>query len=446
MPRERNAFKLGLALISFFVLFVAVLVFLAPRGGGDLPLVVRYPHDEFTTVLKAGGEVACGGKTVGTITGVDLREMESGSGGPRKLFVLVGIKVDSALALRKDCRIMPEELILGGPGKLVIADRGLGQPLEPGEMIDGAAGASVASLSRLLAAQLDARDPASLVALVRAQLDPADARSLVGKVHASMDDLNALTQAVRNEADPRQTAALVGKLHAILDNVNQTTRLLRTEADKAAGGALLSKLHDSMDALNDGLATAAAILKENRGPLHDTLEHVRGTSELLERQIAARIARQLDPSDPAALLAKVHVALDRLGGSLNDMNVITAGLRETIVLNKDQITRMLVNMKETSDHLKAASKEIRRSPWRLFYQPTQAEAQQANVLDAARAFSEAATRLDDAMARLEALGQLNAATRPADDGQLILIRDQLQQTFSNFSKAEAALWENLKIK
>lgn len=446
MPRERNAFKLGLALITFFVLFAVVMVFLAPRGEGDLPLVVRYPHDEFTTVLKPGGEVSCGGKAVGSVTSVDLREMKDESGDHLKLFVLVSIKVDSALGLRRDCAIVPEDLLLGGPGKLVIADRGIGEAVQPGDRIDGTPGTSVASLSKLLAAQLDARNPNSLVALIRGQLDPADARSLIGKIHTSMDDLNVLTQSIRNELDPKQAAALIAQLHMILDNVNQTTRILRSEVDRTAGGAMVAKLHASLDTLNTGLATIAAMLKENREPLRETIEHIRGTSEILEKQIAARIARQLDPAEPAGLMAKVHVALDRLGGSLTDINVITAGARETIVLNKDQLGRMLVNMKETSDHLKAASKEIRRSPWRLFYQPTQAEAEQANVLDAARAFSEAATRLDDAVARLEALSQPGATTQPEHDDQLIRIREQLQQTFTNFSKAEAALWESLKVK
>ena len=105
---------------------------------------------------------------------------------------------------------------------------------------------------------------------------------------------------------------------------------------------------------------------------------------------------------------------------------------------------MIVNLKETSDHLKAASKDIRRNPWRLFYQPTLEEASQANVFDAARSFSEAATKLDDALARLQTISQDGKTT--VDDKQLKGLRDQLQQSFSQFSKVESALWEQLKIK
>jgi len=210
--------------------------------------------------------------------------------------------------------------------------------------------------------------------------------------------------------------------------------------------AVVARLHDSLDRLNEGLATATGMLQENREPLSAAVSHMRNVGEVLEQQVAARLAAQLDPAQPASLLAKVHVAIDRLGESVRNMGAITGDARELVAVNKEQLNRTAANLKETSDHLKAASKEIRRSPWRLLYTPSSREAQQANVLDSARAFAEAATRLDDAVVRLEAISQPGVATRPAGDAQLIQIREQLQRTFEQFSQAEAALWENLKVR
>ena len=107
---------------------------------------------------------------------------------------------------------------------------------------------------------------------------------------------------------------------------------------------------------------------------------------------------------------------------------------------------MISNLKETSDHLKAAGKDIRRSPWRLLYQPSVEEAEQANVFDAARSFSEAATQLDDAVTRLQAVSDAGGPQVIAGDERLAEILEQLQQTFTNFTKAENSLWEQLKIK
>jgi len=446
MPAERNAFKLGLTMILFLVLLIGVLYFLAPTGGGDMTLKVRFPHNEFTTILKPGGEVACGGYSVGAIRSLDLVEMPDENVGEDLLYSVATISVESSLGLRKDCKIVPEGLLLGDGGKLVVLDRGMGEPLRDGDMIDGQTTADVAALTRTLAAQLNPRDPTSLLTLIKSQLDATDAKSLLGKIHRSLDDVNAVTQNISHEFDPRQKAALIAKLHTIMDRINDTTRLLRDQMDREVDQAMAAKLHQMLDTLQGGLQTVAAMLDENREPIASTVTHVRNTSRILEEQIAARIAKEFDVSEAASLLAKIHVSIDRLGASLADMNAITASSREVMLLNKEQISGMLANFKQTSDHLKAAAKEIRRSPWRLFYQPSIEEAEQANVFDAARSFSEAATRLDDVMVRLQAVDEATGGKAFARDEQLVKIRDQLQQTFSHFTKAEAALWEQLKIK
>ena len=125
MKQDRNAFKLGLTVILFIGLFVGVLMFLAPRGGGDMALNVRFPHNQLTTSLKVGSEVACGGQTVGSIKSMSLVEMPDPRTGYKNLFAMVRVKVRSGLGLREDCRIVPEGPLLGGVGRLLILDRGI---------------------------------------------------------------------------------------------------------------------------------------------------------------------------------------------------------------------------------------------------------------------------------------------------------------------------------
>jgi len=446
MPAERDAFRLGAALIVFFTLFVGVLFFLAPRGGGDMPLKVRFRHTELNTILKPGGLVRCGGETVGSIRALELREMNDPETGQPMLYTVITCRVDSAVGLRADCKIVPVGPLLGEGGQLVIRDRGVGRPLAEGEMIDGVPGASLANLMDAVSAQLDERDPTSLLGLIRAQLDPGGTRSIVGKILRSLEDINSLTRNVSRQFDPDDKAALLAKLHRIMDDVNQTTRLLRDQMDREIDETLLAKLHASLDTLQSGLHTVEALLKENRPVLTETVAHVRNTSAILERQIAARIAAQLDVADASSLIAKVHVSLDRLGRSLNDLNAITAHTRDLVLLNKNRIDGMVANFKQTSDHLKAAAKEIRVSPWRLFYQPTEKELAQSHIFDAARAFSEAAGHLDDVVTRIQSIQQAGGPPVLADDEELDELRQQLQDTFARFTEVEHALWNALDIK
>ncbi|HSW44472.1 MAG TPA: hypothetical protein VLM89_02770 [Phycisphaerae bacterium] len=445
MPAERNAFKLGLTMILFLGLLIVVLAFFAPRGGGNVTYRVRYPHNRLTTVLKPGGLVRCGGETVGTIDALELQEMKDPASDMPTLYTVITFRVDEKVGLREDCRITPVGPLLGEGGQLVIQDRGDGKAVAEGDLIEGNPGADLTYLMQVMADQLDPKDPTSLLAMLRGQLDGANPKSMIGKILQSLDDINAVTASLSREFDAREKAALIVKLHGIVDNMNQATAMLRDQMDRTQDAAMMTKLGRMLDTLQGGLQTVVAMLDDNREPLTRTVASIRNTSEILEKQIAARIAEQIDVNNPAGMLAKVHVAIDRLGRSLAEMNAITGSVREVVVLNKDHLSGMISNFKETSEHLKGAATEIRRSPWRLFYQPTIEESAQANVFDAARAFSDAASKLDDAAARLQA-AQAAEVQAPLSNEELAKIREQLQITFSNFTKAETALWQQLKIK
>jgi len=445
MPAERNAFRLGLTLIMFFALFCGVLYFLAPEGGGDMVLQVRYPHERFGTPLKPGGEVLCGGKNVGSIQKLELKELKNDRTGYNEYYSVVTFKVDSAVGLRQDCRIEPTEALLGGMGALVIKDRGLGQEAVGGQMLEGQPVLSIADLTGTLGQQLDPNNPAGLLAMITTQLDPANSRSLLGKVHKSLDDINILTRNISQETDTGQKAALLAKLHAILDNVNQTTAGLRDQMDVHADAALIARLHQVLDSLNQGLTTVRGMLEDNREPIRRTVRHVEATSRILEEQIASRLAAQLDPSNAASLLARIHNTIERFGRSLEDINNITGDVRDVVALNKNNLDQMIGNLKETSDHLKAGSKEIRLNPWLLLYTPTQGEAAQANLFGAAREFSQAATRLDDAVARLEVISADGKPEAIGGREEIELIRAQLNDTFRKFTEVEQKLWDQLNI-
>ncbi|MCH8978236.1 MAG: hypothetical protein IH945_03210 [Armatimonadetes bacterium] len=79
MPQERNAFKLGLTALTMLALFVAVLVFLAGRVGGETQrVVVRFPDGTVLPPLANGSDVHFGGRTVGHVVGLWLKAYRSG--------------------------------------------------------------------------------------------------------------------------------------------------------------------------------------------------------------------------------------------------------------------------------------------------------------------------------------------------------------------------------
>ena len=77
-----------------------------------------------------------------------------------------------------------------------------------------------------------------------------------------------------------------------------------------------------------------------------------------------------------------------------------------------------------------------RNPWRLIHKPEEPEIRSQNIHDAARAFSNGAEQLDQALAKLKAVDPKTVAPE-----QIKKIQDHLRKTFENFSKAEQALWK-----
>ena len=238
----------------------------------------------------------------------------------------------------------------------------------------------------------------------------------------------------------------MGKLHALLDNLNATTAELRAQVQPDADGTLLARVHTALDSANASLSEVAEMLAEDRGAVHETLQSVQRTADLLEHKIAAPIASELDLANARSLLNQVHASFDKINASLADLHTVTDRTRDLVTLNEDRVNQVMMNLSETAAHLKSASKDLRRNPWRLFYRPSEEETKQLNIFDAAREFSEAASRLDDSARQLAALTESHDGGIPADDAQLAEIRQRLQQTFEDYVRAEETLWKQLDVR
>ena len=144
---------------------------------------------------------------------------------------------------------------------------------------------------------------------------------------------------------------------------------------------------------------------------------------------------------------QVHVALDKVQGTLDsarsaltDVKRITETGKSLIVGNRGKLESMIASLKLTSDNLKAASIEIRRSPWRLLYKPSENEMANLNLYDAARQFSDGADNLTDAAAALRDAMQDGSLTKE----QVQKLSQQLDESFANFKQVENKLWSAVK--
>lgn len=446
MKSRRQDFVLGIVVLVFVGLFVGTVLFVYPALRGETrQITVRFRHDEGVAPLKPGSPVMLSGALeVGKVTTVGKQRdtIETAAGPQEHLLIVVDAEIEADLDLYANCQITTDQPPVGGGGVVVILSVGTPPALAP-DQIDGLPPQSLAAAIGTLNRRM--LGPNGLMDKLEQMLDADVEGSLAAKVGKSLDDVNAMTRELRVQLDPREQMTLMSKVHGIIDNLNTTTAALRMQSAVEDQTTLLAKVHIVLDQLESGLAEVNEMLQENRPAIHSTLTSVESMTRQMDEELLVAFKAELDRDDPASLVGKIHVGMDRLNTSLENVVTMTDTGRKLVVLNRPALQRTIDNLKDVSDQLKVGVQEIVLAPWRLI-KPPAGEIKKLDVFEAARRFAEAATMLDDAAARLEAI---HAATPPDAQAtgsaeEIRTIQDSLRSAFDRFQAAEEYLWEQMK--
>ena len=161
-------------------------------------------------------------------------------------------------------------------------------------------------------------------------------------------------------------------------------------------------------------------------------------------QITGNIKKFTDKQIPELLVTMRKISTEILKTSAN-LNTSSQSIKTLLASNTDNIDTMIDNMTMVSENLNAASKEIRRNPWRLFYKPDKKKQKTVNIYDAARAFSTGANQLNLVVTKLKELKKMDQ-NDPEVKKQIIEIKTKLMDSFKKFQKVEKVLWEQIDTK
>ncbi len=261
------------------------------------------------------------------------------------------------------------------------------------------------------------------------------ARLGIGGFAGAIKDFKVVAEQLKNEMDRAASDALLAKIHVIIDylvNASQSVmhigQNVEVETDPSQGNSLVTKLHASLDDINEMTADTKPKLKKTMSSVVEVTDKIRGYTN----------------NELAAIFLNIRSASTEIYKIAQDFAVVSEEVKGIMLVNRERIDEIIDNISIVSANLKAASKDIRRNPWRLLYQPDEEELQSQNIYDAARAFSNGAEQLDQAILKLGGLAKIYPEGIPAADKQLIKIRQQLIDSFSRFNEAEQSLWEELK--
>ncbi len=379
MINDKNAFKAGLFIVISILLCVMILVGI--RGTGTLfnpmrDLTVAFELTENVGGLKIGDTVRVGGVDQGRVKSMQFIESDAQHDWPH-------FEVVFSLPTRYDIRtdaVVQVEQGLTGTSNLNISAFGSNAPAKDQDVLDGQGG----SLARILD-----RAP-QMVANLDGVL--ADARTTITDVRGHVPNIVKRYDSTMQRADEALTQArdIFGDTKT---DIRSTIANLNT-----ATGTLKDKLPVTFDKIDTFLTKTTETIDGAKGSLADIRTAAANTKD------------------------------------------VTSEAKSLLIRNRSKIDNMIAGLKDTSTNLENASSEIRRSPWRLLYQPKTDELSNLNIYDSAREFSEAATRLNDAASAVRD-ASADVTTQPEQMQNLL---KGLDASFEKYKDVESKLWNAVK--
>ena len=385
MNKDRNALRAGTFIVVATILALAVIIAIKDFGRfaeATQTRTVRFKLSDDLGGLRVGDEVRVGGFKVGSIQSIEPLDF----GGNQEAVMVVKFSVPTKYVLREGT-VVGVQSTLTGSSTLNVLSLGKGNPADPS--VD-----------------------------------------FVGLSDPKTRALNSLGET--------QFAETVSSFRKTAETATETIAQAKTKIDPA-----YEKYANIADRAGEAVTGVRDVIKDAKPNVDKTLSNLSDASGTVKDKLPATM------DQAKALLAKMEGSVDKLQTSLDDVKAalsntreVTASARSILVGNRSKIDAVVASVKTTGDNLKAASAEIRRSPWRLLYKPGRGEMANLNLYDAARQFAEGANDMNDAATALRDA----IAAKEVDGKQLQALVDRLDKSFTSFQKVETVLWEKVQVR
>lgn len=211
-----------------------------------------------------------------------------------------------------------------------------------------------------------------------------------------------------------------------------------------------------LDLTFDSVASAADRLDQTMGTAQETMidarTDVRMIGQLINRNVGrldAAIANvQIMTEDGVAIthrlkdstLARVDEAIDAGATAIDDLADILNTLDLEITASLPSVRAFLQDALIAAGELKLATIEIRRSPWRILYQPKPGEIANENLFAAARDFTIAASEVRSAAESLQAVLESSPNLLDAEPDLEASVKQFLSNSLRRLESAQSRLF------
>ena len=399
---ERNNFKAGIFTILTLVLGFSTLIVLNGQMVEQLfgkynRYSISFDLRDGVSGLNDGSEVRVGGLTRGRVTGIRLTGLDPDKDESPE--AIVDIEVDTKIDLWSNAVAIRTVPILGGSSWINIttvggADQATQSP-DPrnGEEsillpTDGSGRIPATPGDGLLTTIVGAENAQSTRQLLYNMvsftdfLDKDISESFDQDIRPTLEDMRGLVSDVR------------GDYQGWRGDIDRTFESVSSAADRLDGG--MQTAEKTIEEVREDVRLIGDLVRRNIGRIDASIANL----EIMTEDGVAITRRLRDQT-----LARVDEALDDGSKAIGDLAKLLGTLDVEIAASVPSIRAMLQDAMVAAGEMKLATLEIRRSPWRILYQPQPGELANENLFAAARDFTIAASEVRSAAESLQSVMQ-----------------------------------------
>ena len=416
----RNRVVAGAFLLAMAACAVAILVIVGGWQNWFEPKQMLRIRFDSAPNIKTGGPVLLAGHPVGRISDIQLKEVHRAVEQQTdiKCYVVeVVAELPQQYKVYQNARVTISQALVGQSALINIENVGHGDLVKDyltGEQESLFAGAA----DELGIGEDQKKDVSEILENIRAVT--ADIRKglpeIISKLKTTSINLVEVSEKVKGT---------VKRVDAVLDENRDDLKATVSGAREVTEN-VKKKADEILENLKDATAKLRAIVQENQPDIRKTVTHAKSVMEKADSGIDA-------------ILANARAASAGLKAGVEDFKVVASNAKAIMETNRKRITRTMQNFHETSTHLKALAKDVRRAPWRLFATPDKEEVESLNLYDTARAFAATASDLDSITDTLQVMMEAKAGGFEVPQDVFEEMLKRLRETYEQYGKAENAL-------
>lgn len=405
MTKSNNHFKAGLFIIISFAVALGIFFGITSStlfNGPTKTYTVVFDLDEDVSGLTDGTEVRLGGTRIGEVDDVEVTELDG------KSVVKATLSVPSRYKVAKDAIVAVQGAITGTVN-LNFTSLGKGELAGPNDLLDG--------------------KPSGLSVVFDMITE------LGGDAQLTLSDLRPRINGILDDARPRVNGTL-DQFKATAVTADETIKHIKSKIDPG-----YEKYEGVANNASGAMGNLRDVLGDTKTDIRSTMANLASATGTIKEKLPAvmdKVANTLDGF--RGTLDKTAAVLEEVKATATNAKDLTGNIRSLLAGNRSRLDEIIKSANLASQNLAAASGEIRRSPWRLLYKPSDNEANNQNLYDAARQFAEASRKLQDSSQALRDTLQ----DPGAKDEDVKKILERLEVDFTDYKKVESALWERVK--